>query len=223
MGERHGPEAAIELIATKSRSSDRPVITSGMTSGANTIPENSVRPRKRPRLTSVTAASVPSTVATVAESRPTRNVTQAASSSASFCKSAAYHCVDPGVDVAVVVSDTHGRPWRRGNVGVAVGVAGLEPLVDKAGAIDLFGRELKATMIPIADQLAGAAALVSGETDEGLPVVIVRGAAGRPRRRHLRRPHLPPGLRPLRLTRSLSFWRRRYVVRQQREAPKREQ
>jgi coenzyme F420-0:L-glutamate ligase/coenzyme F420-1:gamma-L-glutamate ligase len=82
-----------------------------------------------------------------------------------------------GVDVVVVVSDTHGRPWRRGNVGVAVGVAGIEPLVDKAGAVDLFGRELKATMIPIADQLAGAAALVSGETDEGLPVVIVRGAS----------------------------------------------
>jgi coenzyme F420-0:L-glutamate ligase / coenzyme F420-1:gamma-L-glutamate ligase len=79
------------------------------------------------------------------------------------------------VDVAVVVSDTHGRPWRRGNVGVAVGVAGLEPVVDKAGAVDLFGRALKATMIPIADQLAGAAALVSGETDEGLPVVLVRG------------------------------------------------
>jgi coenzyme F420-0:L-glutamate ligase/coenzyme F420-1:gamma-L-glutamate ligase len=82
-----------------------------------------------------------------------------------------------GVDVAVVVSDTHGRPWRRGNVGVAVGVAGLAPLVDKTGAVDLFGRELKATLIPMADQLAGAAALVSGETDEGLPVVIVRGAA----------------------------------------------
>jgi coenzyme F420-0:L-glutamate ligase / coenzyme F420-1:gamma-L-glutamate ligase len=81
-----------------------------------------------------------------------------------------------GLDVAVVVSDTHGRPWRRGNVGVAVGVAGLEPVVDKAGATDLFGRELKATMIPLADQLAGAAALVSGETDEGLPVVVVRGA-----------------------------------------------
>ncbi|HEX5586696.1 MAG TPA: coenzyme F420-0:L-glutamate ligase [Acidimicrobiia bacterium] len=80
-----------------------------------------------------------------------------------------------GVDVAVVVSDTHGRPWRRGNVGVAVGVAGLEPVVDMAGAVDLFGRELKATMIPIADQLAGAAALVSGEADEGLPVVLVRG------------------------------------------------
>ncbi|MFI5046220.1 MAG: coenzyme F420-0:L-glutamate ligase [Acidimicrobiia bacterium] len=80
-----------------------------------------------------------------------------------------------GTPVAVVISDTHGRPWRRGNVGVAVGVAGLAPVVDKAGAVDLFGRELKATMIPIADQLAGAAALVSGETDEGLPVVLVRG------------------------------------------------
>jgi len=80
-----------------------------------------------------------------------------------------------GVDVAVVVSDTHGRPWRRGNVGVAVGVAGLTPLVDMVGAVDLFGRELKATLIPMADQLANAATLVSGETDEGLPVVLVSG------------------------------------------------
>jgi len=79
--------------------------------------------------------------------------------------------------IGVVVSDTHGRPWRRGNIGVAVGVAGIEPLIDKSGAVDLFGRELKATLIPIADQLAGAAALVSGETDEGLPVVLVRGMA----------------------------------------------
>jgi len=79
------------------------------------------------------------------------------------------------VDVAVVVCDTPGRPWPRGNVGVAVAVAGLEPVVDMTGAVDLFGRELKATVIPLADQLAGAAALVSGETDEGLPVVLVRG------------------------------------------------
>jgi coenzyme F420-0:L-glutamate ligase/coenzyme F420-1:gamma-L-glutamate ligase len=80
-----------------------------------------------------------------------------------------------GVDVGVVVSDTHGRAWRRGNVGVAVGIAGLTSLVDKAGTLDLFGRELTATTIPIADQLADAASLVSGETDEGIPVVLVRG------------------------------------------------
>jgi len=80
------------------------------------------------------------------------------------------------VPVAVVVSDTHGRPWRRGNVGVAVGLAGIDAVIDKSGGVDLFGRELQATTIPIADQLAGAAALVSGETDEGLPVVLVRGA-----------------------------------------------
>ncbi len=61
-----------------------------------------------------------------------------------------------GVPIGVVISDTHGRPWRRGNVGVAVGVAGIEPLIDRSGAVDLFGRELKATLIPIADQLAGA-------------------------------------------------------------------
>jgi len=48
-------------------------------------------------------------------------------------------------------------------------------VLDRSGAVDLFGRELRATLVPIADQLAGAAALVSGETDEGLPVVLVRG------------------------------------------------
>jgi coenzyme F420-0:L-glutamate ligase/coenzyme F420-1:gamma-L-glutamate ligase len=80
-----------------------------------------------------------------------------------------------GVALAVVISDTHGRPWRRGNVGVAVGVAGFEPVVDLTGARDLFGREMRATIIPMADQLAGASALVSGETDEGLPAVLVRG------------------------------------------------
>jgi coenzyme F420-0:L-glutamate ligase/coenzyme F420-1:gamma-L-glutamate ligase len=85
-----------------------------------------------------------------------------------------------GISIAVVVSDTHGRPWRRGNTGVAVGVAGIEPVVDLAGTVDLFGRELKATMIPVADQLAGAAALVSGEADEGLPVVLVRGMGLQP-------------------------------------------
>jgi coenzyme F420-0:L-glutamate ligase / coenzyme F420-1:gamma-L-glutamate ligase len=80
-----------------------------------------------------------------------------------------------GAEVGVIVSDTHGRPFRIGNVGVAIGVAGLQPVVDARGSRDLFGRELVATLIPIADQLATAACLVSGETDEGIPVVIARG------------------------------------------------
>jgi coenzyme F420-0:L-glutamate ligase/coenzyme F420-1:gamma-L-glutamate ligase len=77
--------------------------------------------------------------------------------------------------IGVVVTDTHGRPFRRGNIGVAVGVAGFEAVIDMVGSRDLFGRELKATIVPIADEIAAASALVSGETSEGLPVVLVRG------------------------------------------------
>jgi coenzyme F420-0:L-glutamate ligase / coenzyme F420-1:gamma-L-glutamate ligase len=80
-----------------------------------------------------------------------------------------------GDGIGVVITDTHGRPFRRGNIGVAVGIAGFEGLVDMSGAHDLFGRELKATIVPFADELAAAAALVSGETSEGLPIVLVRG------------------------------------------------
>ncbi len=80
-----------------------------------------------------------------------------------------------GDGIGVVITDTHGRPFRRGNIGVAVGIAGFEGLVDMSGAHDLFGRELKATIVPLADELAAAAALVSGETSEGLPIVLVRG------------------------------------------------
>lgn len=79
-------------------------------------------------------------------------------------------------DVGVVIADTHGRAFRRGNVGVAVGIAGVPSLEDRRGEHDLFGRVLEATFVPTADLLAGAAGLVTGEGDEGLPVVIVRGA-----------------------------------------------
>ena len=77
----------------------------------------------------------------------------------------------------MVITDTHGRPFRRGNLGVAVAVAGFEGVVDMSGAHDLFGRELKATVVALADELAAAAALVSGETSEGIPIVLVRGVA----------------------------------------------
>jgi coenzyme F420-0:L-glutamate ligase / coenzyme F420-1:gamma-L-glutamate ligase len=77
--------------------------------------------------------------------------------------------------LGVVIADTHGRAFRRGNVGVAIGVAGVTPLVDERGTHDLFGRELRATVVPLADQLASAAGLVGGEGAQGVPVVIVRG------------------------------------------------
>ncbi len=80
-------------------------------------------------------------------------------------------------DVAVIISDSFGRPWRLGTTNVAVGVAGMPALVDQRGAVDRDGRVLQMTLIAVADSIAGAAGLVMGEADEGLPVAIVRGAA----------------------------------------------
>lgn len=80
-----------------------------------------------------------------------------------------------GARLAVVVTDTHGRPFRRGNIGVAIGVAGLPALIDKRGEVDLFGRVLMATEVPLADMVSAAAGLIAGETVERLPVVVLRG------------------------------------------------
>jgi len=80
-----------------------------------------------------------------------------------------------GVDVAVIVSDTFGRAWRVGQTNVAIGVAGFDPFVDYRGTTDAQGRDLSATRICIADELAGAAEMVMGKTT-GNCVVIVRGA-----------------------------------------------
>ncbi len=82
-----------------------------------------------------------------------------------------------GAAPAVVISDSHGRAWREGTVGVAIGSAGLLPVQDLRGLPDLFGRKLQITTVGFADQLAAAASLVSGQADEGLPVVLVRGLA----------------------------------------------
>ena len=75
---------------------------------------------------------------------------------------------------AVIVSDTFGRPWREGLVNVAIGVAGLMPLMDYRGGLDSAGRRLEATAMAWADELAGAAEPVMGKT-RGIPVAIVRG------------------------------------------------
>ncbi len=80
-----------------------------------------------------------------------------------------------GVEVAVIVSDTFGRPWRRGVTDVAIGTAGLVPVLDLRGTTDALGRELMVTEVCIADELAAAADLVCGKA-EGIPVAIVRGA-----------------------------------------------
>jgi coenzyme F420-0:L-glutamate ligase / coenzyme F420-1:gamma-L-glutamate ligase len=82
-----------------------------------------------------------------------------------------------GREVAVIVSDTFGRPWRTGIVNIALGVAGLAPLADLRGSVDDHGRELHATIIAVADELASAAELVSGKTRR-VPAVIVRGYVG---------------------------------------------
>ena len=79
-----------------------------------------------------------------------------------------------GVDVAVIVSDSFGRPFRRGTTDVALGVAGVAPLLDLKGRRDSTGYELHATEIAVADEIAGAAELVMGKTD-GVPGAIVRG------------------------------------------------
>ncbi|MGB7220174.1 MAG: coenzyme F420-0:L-glutamate ligase [Vicinamibacterales bacterium] len=84
-----------------------------------------------------------------------------------------------GVDLAVIISDTFGRPWREGFVNVAIGVAGLEPLKDYRGLPDTSGHVLKATILAVADELASAAELVMGKLDR-VPVALVRGYAYTP-------------------------------------------
>jgi coenzyme F420-0:L-glutamate ligase / coenzyme F420-1:gamma-L-glutamate ligase len=81
-----------------------------------------------------------------------------------------------GVELAVIVSDTFGRPWREGLVNVALGGAGMAPLIDYRGKRDANGKLLQATIIALADELASAAELVMGKSD-GVPVAIVRGVA----------------------------------------------
>ncbi|MET0183659.1 MAG: coenzyme F420-0:L-glutamate ligase, partial [Caulobacterales bacterium] len=85
-----------------------------------------------------------------------------------------------GARIAVVISDSLGRAWRMGTAGTAIGVAGMSPLRDRRGEHDLFGRELQATVIGVADEIAAAASLVIGEAAEGSPVAIVTGAAYTP-------------------------------------------
>jgi coenzyme F420-0:L-glutamate ligase / coenzyme F420-1:gamma-L-glutamate ligase len=83
--------------------------------------------------------------------------------------------VATGVSVGVVISDSHGRPFRLGNVGVAVGVAGMPALVDLRGQQDMFGRALRISIQGYADMVASAACLLTGEGGEGLPVVLLHG------------------------------------------------
>src|ERR1051325_6587543 len=77
--------------------------------------------------------------------------------------------------LAIIISDSFGRPWRRGTVGIALGAAGLPSVIDWRGQPDLFGRKLEVTETGFADEIAAAASLVQGQADEATPIVLVRG------------------------------------------------
>ena len=96
-----------------------------------------------------------------------------------------------GLTVGIVISDSHGRAWREGTVGVAIGVAGIEALSDRRGQLDRYGYELQHTLVGVADELAAAASLVMGQGNEGIPAVVVRGLnlAGEGKAKDLQRPH----------------------------------
>src|SRR5215208_152164 len=80
-----------------------------------------------------------------------------------------------GRRIAIIVSDSFGRPFRRGTVGIALGAAGLPAVIDWRGHPDLFGRKLEVTETGFADEVAAAASLVQGQADEATPIVLVRG------------------------------------------------
>lgn len=82
-----------------------------------------------------------------------------------------------GAGPGVIVSDSFGRAWRRGAIGTAIGIAGLPALLDLRGQPDLAGRRLEVTITGFADQIAAAAALLTGEAAEGRPLVLLRGLA----------------------------------------------
>jgi coenzyme F420-0:L-glutamate ligase / coenzyme F420-1:gamma-L-glutamate ligase len=79
------------------------------------------------------------------------------------------------VRVAVIINDSHGRAWRNGTVGVAIGASGLPALQDLRGKPDLFGRPLRITQVGLADELASAASVLMGQAAEGTPVIVIRG------------------------------------------------
>jgi len=78
------------------------------------------------------------------------------------------------IEIAVIISDTFGRPWRRGVTDVAIGSAGIGPILDLRGSTDALGRELQVTEVAVVDELASAAELVMGK-NSGIPAAIVRG------------------------------------------------
>jgi coenzyme F420-0:L-glutamate ligase / coenzyme F420-1:gamma-L-glutamate ligase len=96
-----------------------------------------------------------------------------------------------GIAPPVIVSDSFGRAWRQGTTDVAIGVSGMSPLLDLRGTDDAAGRPLEATIIAVADELAGAAELVMGKA-EGVPAALVRGYRGGPGDGSARELVMPP-------------------------------
>ena len=85
--------------------------------------------------------------------------------------------VRTGAEVAVIINDSHGRAFRNGTVGVAIGASGLPALADLRGLPDLYGRRLQSTEVALADEIASAASLLMGQAGEGRPIVLARGIA----------------------------------------------
>lgn len=82
-----------------------------------------------------------------------------------------------GKNLGIIISDSFGRPWRHGTVGIAIGSAGLSALADLRGQPDMYGRALLTTLVGFADEVAAAASLVMGQSFEGRPAILVRGLA----------------------------------------------
>lgn len=80
-----------------------------------------------------------------------------------------------GAKIGVMIIDSHGRAWRLGTVGIAIGVAGFPALLDLRGRPDLFGDPLRSTQVGLADEVAASASILMGQADEGLPVIHIRG------------------------------------------------
>lgn len=84
-----------------------------------------------------------------------------------------------GKQIAVIITDTFGRPFREGQSNVAIGIAGISPLKSYVGSTDMYGKKLRVTEIAVADELSGSAELVMGKS-EGIPIAIIRGYSFKP-------------------------------------------
>ena len=80
-----------------------------------------------------------------------------------------------GFKIPVIITDTQGRPWRKGAVNLAIGVAGMSPFINNKGRLDIHSNPLRSSLVCIADELAASAELVMGQADEKVPIAIVRG------------------------------------------------